>query len=190
MQDTQEKQGKQSKENIRKNYIKVQSALSWDEYFMLQAMLASFKSKDPNTKVGCVFVDNNNHQISMGFNGQLPGIDEEEIPWGNATDVPLNHQKYGYVIHSEANAIMHAEGSLKDSRGYVTLFPCHECAKLIASQKVREIIYLNDKYSQSESVYTSKKIFELANISTRHLILRQNLLDTLHMFMQSFLDPT
>ena len=39
--------------------------LSWDEYFMLQAMMASMRSKDPSTKVGSVLVDENNHQISM-----------------------------------------------------------------------------------------------------------------------------
>ncbi len=123
------------------NYIKVQSNLNWDEYFMLQAMMASFKSKDPNTKVGCVFVDENNHQITMGYNGQVAGIKEEILPWGNNTQVDLEHQKYGYVVHSEANAILHAPRSLKNSKAYVTLFPCHECAKLIATVGTKEIIY-------------------------------------------------
>ena len=49
---------------------------------MLQAMMASFKSKDPSSKVGCVFVDENNHQVSMGYNGMIAGINENEIPWG------------------------------------------------------------------------------------------------------------
>jgi len=39
------------------NFVPAKSALSWDEYFMLQAMIAAFKSKDPATKVGSVFVD-------------------------------------------------------------------------------------------------------------------------------------
>ena len=39
------------------NHIEVKSALNWDEYFMLQAMIASFRSKDSSTKVGAVFVD-------------------------------------------------------------------------------------------------------------------------------------
>ena len=55
------------------NFVPVSSHLNWDEYFMLQAMLASYKSKDPHTKVGCVFVDENNHQITMGYNGIIAG---------------------------------------------------------------------------------------------------------------------
>ena len=61
------------------NFIDVKSEISWDEYFMLQAMMASFKSKDPSSKVGCVFVDENNHQITMGYNGMIAGIDEEKM---------------------------------------------------------------------------------------------------------------
>jgi dCMP deaminase len=95
------------------NFMPVASHLNWDEYFMLQAMMASFKSKDPNTKVGCVFVDGNNHQLTMGYNGQLAGIDETKIPWGNDKTVPLDQQKYAYVVHSEANAILHAKTSLE-----------------------------------------------------------------------------
>ena len=122
------------------NYIKVQSHINWDEYFMLQAMLASFKSKDPHTKVGCVIVDKNNHQLSMGYNGMIAGIDESELPWGNNKNVSLEHQKYGYVMHSEANAISHCKADLEGTRLYVTLFPCNECAKLIATKKIKKII--------------------------------------------------
>ena len=109
--------------DTRINFIQVSSSLTWDEYFMLQAMLASYRSKDPNTKVGCVFVDKNNHHITMGYNGAVAGIDETQMPWGNDRSVPLEFQKYGYVIHSEANAITHRNASLEGSRGYVTLFP-------------------------------------------------------------------
>lgn len=149
------------------NYISTQSPLSWDEYFMLQAMMASYKSKDPSTKVGCVFVDKENHQITMGYNGFVAGIDESQLPWGKETSVGLEHQKYAYVVHSEANAILHAKGSLEGSRCYVTLFPCNECAKLIASKKVSEVIYLSDKHQNKESTIVSKKIFALAGITYR-----------------------
>ena len=57
------------------NFVPTQSPVNWDEYFMLQAIMASFKSKDPATKVGCVFVDQNNHQITFGYNGFVAGID-------------------------------------------------------------------------------------------------------------------
>ncbi len=154
-------------ENI--NLVPVSSYLNWDEYFMLQAMMASFKSKDPNTKVGCVFVDDNNHQISMGYNGQIAGIDESKIPWGNIRSVPLDQQKYAYVVHSEANAILHAKASLENSRCYVTLFPCHECAKMLATVKIKEVVYLSDKYTGTVENSIAKRIFEMSNITYREL---------------------
>lgn len=157
------------------NFVPVTSSLNWDEYFMLQAMMAAFKSKDPNTKVGCVFVDDNNHQLSMGYNGQIAGINEAQLPWGNNKSVPLDQQKYAYVVHSEANAILHAKTPLEGSRCYVTLFPCHECAKMMATVKIREVIYLSDKYSDSVENQIAKRIFEMSNIKYRELKLRPDL---------------
>lgn len=169
------------------NFIEVKSNLSWDEYFMLQAMLASYKSKDPNTKVGCVFVDKNNHQITMGYNGAIAGIDETKMPWGNDRSVPLEFQKYGYVIHSEANAISHRNASLEESRGYVTLFPCNECAKLIASQKVAEIVYLCDKYRDTPEIRISKRIFDLAGVRYRQMTMAPEQVRKLHDYLLSIL---
>ncbi len=171
--------------NEKVNYLSVSSNLNWDEYFMLQAMMASFKSKDPNTKVGCVFVDDNNHQLSMGYNGQIAGIDEAQIPWGNNRAVPLDQQKYAYVVHSEANAILHAKADLTHSRCYVTLFPCHECAKMMATVKVKEVVYLSDKYNGSVENQISKKIFNLSGIKFRKLELRTDLLSDLGNFFES-----
>jgi len=168
-----------SKNNIDapgNNYFKVESSLSWDEYFMLQAMMAAFRSKDPNTKVGCVFVDEQNHQLTMGYNGFIAGFDETKIPWGKDTDVSIEHQKYAYVVHSEANAILHAKTDLKDSKVYVTLFPCHECAKMLATVGVKEVIYLNNKYECTPGNNISKKIFEMGGINYRQLEITQELL--------------
>lgn len=170
-------------ENI--NYVPVTSSLNWDEYFMLQAMMASFKSKDPNTKVGCVFVDDNNHQLSMGYNGQIAGIDETKIPWGNSKSVPLDQQKYAYVVHSEANAILHAKAPLSHSRCYVTLFPCHECAKMLSTVKIKEIVYLTDKYNGTVENSIAKKIFEMSNIQYRELKLSPDLITNMSEYFQS-----
>jgi len=166
-------------QNLRINFIETQSALNWDEYFMLQAMLASFKSKDPSTRVGCVIVDENHHQVTMGYNGMVAGIDETRLPWGKDKSVPLKYQKYGYVVHSETNAILHATRSLKDCTAYVTLFPCNECAKLIASKQIKEVIYLSDKHSSTEGTQMSKYLFDLAGISYRQLIPKRELFENL-----------
>lgn len=170
-------------QNIEQN----KSALSWDEYFMLQAMLAAFKSKDPSTKVGSVFVDKNNHQITMGYNGFVAGIDESKLTWGKDANSPLEFQKYGYVVHSEANAILHAGRSLEGSRAYVTLFPCNECAKLIASSKVSEVVYLSDKHQESETNRIAKKIFDLSGVSYRPITFRPDIMGFLSLHFEGLL---
>lgn len=169
------------------NFMPVSSSLNWDEYFMLQAMMASFKSKDPNTKVGCVFVDDNNHQLSMGYNGQIAGIDESQIPWGNIKSVPLDKQKYAYVVHSEANAILHAKAELNGSRCYVTLFPCHECAKMMATVKVKEVIYLSDKYQDTVENQIAKRIFDMSNIKYREINVNKDLVMNLCNYFTSII---
>ncbi len=169
------------------NFIPIASPLSWDEYFMLQAMMASFKSKDPSTKVGTVFVDQNNHQITMGYNGFIAGIDESKLPWGKDPRVGLEHQKYGYVVHAEANAILHSSRSLEKARCYVTLFPCHECAKLIASKKIQEIIYLSNKHHHQESTKIAKRIFDLSGITYRQLKLSPKIISGLHDHLETLL---
>jgi len=169
------------------NYIPFKSNLNWDEYFMLQAMMASFKSKDPNTKVGCVFVDDKNHQLSMGYNGQIAGLNEEKLPWGNNKSVPLDQQKYAYVVHSEANAILHTKVNLENSRCYVTLFPCHECAKMMATVKIKEVIYLSDKYANSVENNISKRIFEMSGIKFRELKVSKEIISDLSEYFTSLL---
>ena len=176
-----------SKESI--NYFNAPKSIDWDEYFMLQAMVASFKSKDPTTKVGAVFVDQNHHQITMGYNGFVAGLDETQLPWGKEGAVGLEHQKYGYVVHAEANAILHSPVPLSNSRAYTTLFPCHECAKLIASCRVSEVIYLSDKNQGEESNRIAKKIFHLAKIPTRPLFISQNIVYELNKYFDQLLSP-
>ena len=157
-------------ENV--NYFDVSSNLNWDEYFMLQAIVASFKSKDPTRKVGAVFVDNKNHLISMGYNGFIAGLDETKLPWGKDESQPLEHRKHGYVVHAETNALLHSPASrdrMEGARLYVTLFPCNECAKLVASLKIKEIIFISDRHSHKEYNRISKRIFDLAGITYRKL---------------------
>ena len=43
--------------------------ISWDEYFMGVAKLASMRSKDPSTQVGACIVDKDNYILSVGYNG-------------------------------------------------------------------------------------------------------------------------
>ncbi len=135
--------------------------ISWDEYFMGVALLASKRSKDPNTQVGACIVDENNIILSTGYNGFPTGCSDDEYPWEREGD----HTKYPYVVHAELNAILNANGkSLRGARLYVALFPCNECAKAIIQCGIKEVIYLSDKYADSAATVASKRMLASAGV--------------------------
>ncbi len=137
--------------------------LSWDEYFMSVAYLASMRSKDPNTQVGACIVDSNNKILSMGYNGFPVGCSDDEFPW-NRDGEPYD-SKYFYVTHSELNAILNYRGgSLEGSKLYVTLFPCNECAKACIQAGIKTIVYDSDKYSGTPSDLASKRMLDAAGV--------------------------
>lgn len=139
----------------RKDYI------SWDEYFMGVALLASQRSKDPNTQVGACIVDKSKRILSTGYNGFPSGCSDDLFPWEREG----SDSKYRYVVHAELNAILNARGkNLEGSRLYVDLFPCNECAKAIIQAGVSEIVYLYDKYADSPDTIASKKMLTSAGI--------------------------
>lgn len=142
--------------------MKRQDYISWDEYFMGIAILSAKRSKDPNTQVGCCFVDDNHRIISMGYNGFPNGISDDEFPWGKEGD-PLD-TKYLYVCHSELNAILNTNSDLKGSTLYVTLFPCNECAKAIIQKGVKRIVYLDNKHENTPSVMASNKMLRTVGV--------------------------
>jgi dCMP deaminase len=117
--------------------------ISWAEYFMGIAVLSSQRSKDPSTQVGACIVTSENKIVSMGYNGFPTGCLDSQLPWGRDSENPLE-TKYLYVVHAEKNAILNATGNLKGCTLYVTLFPCHECAKDIIQSGIKRIVYLRD----------------------------------------------
>ena len=151
-----EKQNKQ-----RKDYI------TWDEYFMGIALLSSYRSKDPSTQVGACIVSKDNRILSIGYNGTPNGIDDEYFPWNREGE--FLDSKYAYVCHAELNAIANFRGNtkdLEDAKMYVTLFPCNECTKLIIQNGIKEIIYLSDKYKNTEGVKASKIMLKKCKVKT------------------------
>ena len=149
---------------------KKENYLTWDEYFMAIAKLSAMRSKDPSTQVGACIVDKNNRILSIGYNGAPNGYSDDIFPWdreGNELET-----KYPYVVHAERNAILNYRGSRKDFEGakiYVDLFPCNECAKEIIQAGISEVIYLSDKYANTNSVIASKRLFDACDVSYREL---------------------
>lgn len=137
--------------------------ISWDEYFMGVAIMSGMRSKDPNTQVGACIVSEDNKILSMGYNGLPRGCCDDDFPW--AREGEQLQTKYPFVVHSEMNAILNYRGgSLADSKMYVTLFPCCECAKAIIQAGIKTVIFADNKYDGTPSVEASKKMFNSAGV--------------------------
>ena len=145
--------------------MKREDYFSWDEYFMGIAVLSSMRSKDPSTQVGACIVDNDKRIVSMGYNGMPRCCSDDEYPWDRAEGLD---SKYLYVCHAELNAILNSNrGTVRDCTVYTTLFPCNECAKAIIQAGIAEVVYMCDKYAESDSVRASKRMFDTAGVKYR-----------------------
>lgn len=140
--------------------------ISWDEYFMGVSLLAAKRSKDPNTQVGACIVSRENVILSTGYNGFPIGCSDDVFPWEREG----KETKYPFVVHAELNAILNSSGkSLKGARIYVDLFPCNECAKAIIQSGISEVVYLYDKYADSEATIASKRMLDAAGVTYTRL---------------------
>ena len=115
----------------------------WNEYFMSIAGVLAERSSCDRAYVGAVMVNNDNRIIATGYNGgvgsKTPQCDD------------IGHiMRDGHCIatlHAEINCIAYCarEGiPLKDSKIYVTHFPCLNCTKALIQSGIRAIYYLDD----------------------------------------------
>ena len=148
------------KQNKRSDYI------TWDDYFMGISLLSAMRSKDPSTQVGACIVNKENKIVGIGYNGFPKGCSDDELPWNREGNNELE-KKYLFVVHAEQNAILNSTTNLKNCRMYVALFPCNECCKLIIQSGIKEIIYLDDKYAETDSVKASKIMLNMAKVNYR-----------------------
>lgn len=144
----------------RENYI------SKNDMYMSIAKIAAMRSKDPNTQVGACIVSDQDRILSIGYNGFPNGCSDDEFPWDRTAENDYD-TKYPYVVHAEANAILNFRGDLKSLNGstiYVTLFPCHECTKLIIQTGIKKIVYADNKYEKSEDYKMARRMLDYVGI--------------------------
>ena len=115
--------------------------ISWDEYFMSQAVLLSLRSTCTRLEVGATLVKDK-RIIAGGYNGAVSG-DVHCIDEGC-------YMVDGHCIrtlHAEINALVQCAKlgiSADQSEIYVTHFPCLNCTKALLQAGVRKIHYLHD----------------------------------------------
>lgn len=108
--------------------------MDWDRYFLQIAEVVSTRSPDPNTKHGCVLVDNNNRVLSTGYNGPIQGLPKELVDLRRP-------QKYLWMIHAEDNAVTFAKCDLEGSTAYITGRSCVPCLRRLVQAGTKRIIF-------------------------------------------------
>ena len=112
---------------------------SWPDYFQSIAEEVKTRSKDKNTQIGAVIVNERNAIISTGYNSFPRGIDD------NVASRQERPEKYFWFAHAERNAIFNAayEGvSTKDATMYLTCgVPCTGCARAIIQAGIKKVYF-------------------------------------------------
>lgn len=70
------------------------------------------------------------------------------------------------MVHAEADAILNAfkeKADLQDSKIYVTLSPCNECAKMIVESGIKEVYYADTK--DSDPFNAARKMFNITGVN-------------------------
>lgn len=129
------------------------------------ACISAKESRDPSTQVGACILNSDNRVISTGFNHNPIEWDKESFPWRNdSKTIGEENTKYPYIIHAELDAISKCCNGreLRNGTIYVTLFPCIQCAKTIASFGIKKVVYA--EYRESQEATCSKMLLEKCGI--------------------------
>lgn len=122
--------------------------LSWDHYFLAQALLIANRATCKRAKVGAVLVKDNK-VIATGYNGSVSGTEhclEQECLVVDGHCVR--------TIHAEVNAILQGaeRGIPRGFTAYVTHFPCLHCSKQLLQVGCKRVVYIHeyriDEYAQ------------------------------------------
>jgi len=120
--------------------------ISREKYFMEIAKIVAKRSPCLSRQVGAIIVGDNKI-ISTGYNGPPSGY-----PHCRKCNRKVSGQDLDScpAIHAEVNALLLCSHSrIKPETIYVTLEPCFNCCKLIATYDIKNIVFLN-KYAVSD----------------------------------------
>lgn len=143
---------------------------SWDKRWLQMAEVVASWSKDPNTKVGCVVVDDRQNLLVTGWNGIPRGVEDES---DLRSEKP---EKYKWYEHAERNAIYNAAAkgstSLRGSTLYTTLFPCCDCMRGVIQSGITRVVvsYSNVDRQATDGTSQSIKMAEEAGIEVEFYI--------------------
>ena len=116
--------------------------ISWEEYALRLADVASLRSPDPFVKVGACALDYSNRVIGVAYNGLAPNKEVEEDFWKD------RDARRPFMIHAEINLLsLFKRGECKLLA--CTLLPCSSCASSIVAHVIKKVVY-QDTYFRDD----------------------------------------
>lgn len=123
---------------------------NWDEYYLMICRMVGARSKDPNTRLGCIIVGPAKEIRSTGYNS-FPRSIRDDVP-----ERLVRPAKYLWIEHAERNAIYNAARCGTPLEGctlYVEIMPCMDCARAIVQAGIREVVVSSERMTQYSSAY-------------------------------------
>ena len=139
--------------------MKISPKITWEEYALRIAEVASLRSEDPYKKVGACALDFSNRVIGVAYNGLSPGLNVDISFWKN------RDERRPYMIHAEANLLSlfrRGECALLAC----TLLPCSCCASMISAYGIKKVVY-KEVYNRDTMAI---KIFEFNSILCEQIV--------------------
>lgn len=140
------------------------SRISWQQYFLAQAKVASLRSTCTRLEVGAIIV-RNNRIIASGYNGS---VDDSSHCIDEGCLVVDSHCVR--TVHAEMNALLQCARfgvPTEQTEMYVTHFPCLPCTKHIIQAGIHKIYYEADYRNDPIAI----QLFEEADIEVEQVSL-------------------
>jgi dCMP deaminase len=108
------------------------------EFMATAEFLAKNFSKDPSSRIGAIFVDDETNTIlATGYNGLPRKLNETDERLGD------RENRLKWTVHAETNGILNAArcgAKLEGSRVYINkLIPCLDCAKNLVQAGIKHV---------------------------------------------------
>lgn len=116
------------------------SRLSYDECFLTLLDHLAARSTCARRAVGALFVDEQHHILSTGYNGNIIGRPHcIDTPCMGRFDVPGDTARCE-AVHAEQNAILQCFRLDLLHTAYISCSPCYTCTKMLCNTRVRRIV--------------------------------------------------
>ncbi len=127
------------------------------EVYMRMAEELAKRSTCARLQVGTVITDGAlEHVVALGYNGNARGFPNR-----------CDSQTPGACgcIHSEQNAVVKADGHLREKVAFITASPCVMCAKLLIQANVKHVFFRNP-YRKPDGL----EVLQAGGVQTIHYV--------------------